>query len=233
MSASTNIGHNNPPPEAAFDIHVSELFTLLSDTLTLGDDGKPLPVTTAEQEASIDSLMDDFRKASKDADTARATEKKPHDEAGKAVQAKWKPIIDKANKGVSACKAALEPYRVEQQRIKNEAIAKAREEAAAKERAAQEAMRQSDNLEAQLMAEADFAAAKKLTAAANRAERGPTGLRTHWEAQIADKTAALKHYLATQPDEFVALIQTLADRVARANRPVVPGVIYHEQKRAA
>lgn len=228
MSSSPSpSGHNAPPPDAAFSIAIDDLFALLSDTLAGG------AVDSDDKEAAIDELMDEFRKASKDADEARKVEKKPHDDAGKAVQTKWKPIIDKADRGVTECKAALTPYRIEKQRMADEAARKAREEAAAKERAAQEALRQSDDLEAKFQAEQDLEQAKKLTVTANKIDRSATGLRTHWEAEITDKTAALRHYLKSQPGEFLALIQTLADRDARGARAPVPGVIFHERKRAA
>lgn len=223
----TDIGGNCPPPEAAFGLHIDELFSLLSDTLAGGE------VDSDDKEAAIDGLMDDFRKAAKDADKARADEKKPILEAGKAVDAKWRPITEKADRGVSACKEALTPYRVAKQRAKDEAARKAREEAAAKEMAAQEALRQSDDLEARFQAEKELEQAQKLAAVANKIDRSATGLRTTWEAEIADKKAALLFYLNKFPDEFLNLIQTFADRDARGARPAVPGVIYHERKKAA
>lgn len=219
--------HNNPPADAAFSIHIDELFTLLSDALS----GRP--VETDEQEAAIDTLFADFHKAWKDSDTARAAEKKPHDDASKAVQAKWKPIVDKADRGKKACGDALTPYRQAKQRAKDEAARKAREEAAERERIAQEALKQSDDLETRFAAEQEFEAAKKLTSVANKIDRAPTGLRTTWQAEIVDRTAALKHYLGHQPEAFVALIQELADRDARGARPRIEGITYHEQKKAA
>ena len=220
-------GHNKPPPDAAFSLHIDELFTLLSDTLAGGS------VDTDEKEAAIDKLMDDFHQAWKDSDKERVAEKKPHDEAAKAVQAKWKPIIDKADRGKKACSEALTPYRAAKQRAKDEAARKAREEAEAKELAAREALKKSDDLEAKYQAEQELETARKLSAAANRIDRAATGLRTHWEAEIADKGAALRFYLKQQPEAFLELLQTLADRDARGARPSIPGVIYHERKKAA
>lgn len=220
-------GHNNPPADATFALHIDELFTLLSDTLAGGEVGND------DQDAAIDAIMDDFRKASKDADKARAAEKKPHDDAGKAVQAKWKPIVDKADRGARACKDALTPYRTAKQKAKDEAARKAREEAEAKAKAAQDALRQSDDLEARYAAEQQIEEAKKLTAVANKIDRAATGLRTHWEAEITDRKAALLHYLARSPERFEALIQQLADEDARGSRGTVPGITFHEIKRAA
>lgn len=221
------IGDNNPPPEAGFGIHIDDLFTLLSDTLSGGE------VSNDEQEAAIDAILDDFRKAAKDADAARTTEKKPFDEAAKAVQAKWKPVIDKAERGAQACKEALTPYRTAKQRAKDEAARKAREEAEAREEAARLALRQSEDLEAKFAAEQQLEQAAKLKAVANKIDRSATGLRTYWEAEIADRKAALLHYLARAPERFEALIQQMADEDARGTRAPVPGVIFRERKKAA
>ena len=227
MKSSSEQGHNQPPKDASFGLHIDDLFSLLSDTLAGGE------VTTDEQEAAIDAILDDFRKASKDADKERVAEKKPHDEAAKAVQAKWKPIVDKANRGVQACKDALTPFRTAKQQAKEEAARKAREEAEAREAAAREAIQKSDDLEAKFAAEQQFEAAKKLTAVANKIDRSATGLRTHWEAEITDRKAALLHYLNRSPERFEALIQRMADEDARGSRAPVPGIAFHERKKAA
>lgn len=230
MKSSSNpapIGDNNPPADAAFGLHIDDLFGLLSDTLAGGE------VTTDEQEAAIDGLLDEFRKASKDADKERAIEKKPHDDAAKAVQVKWKPMIDKADRGAQACKDALTPYRTAKQRAKDEAARKAREEAEAREAEAIKALQQSDDLDAKFAAEQEIEAAAKLKAAANRIDRAATGLRTHWEAEIIDRKAALLHYLTRSPDRFESLIQQMADEDARGARAPVPGIIFHERKKAA
>lgn len=225
----TDIGGNAPPPDAAFSLHVDDLFSLLSDTLAGGE------VSTDEQEAAIDTILDDFRKAGKDADAARKTEKEPHLEAGRQVDAKWKPIVDKATRGAAACKDALTPYRTAKQRAKDEAARRAREEAEARQKAAQEALRQSDDLEAKFAAEQEIEAAQKLVAVANKIDRSATGLRTHWEAEITDRKAALLHYIKTRPGAFEALIQELANTDARneATRRDIPGVTFHEIKKAA
>ncbi len=220
-------GHNNPPPDAAFGLHIDELFSLLSDTLAGGE------VDNDDKELAIDALFDDFHKASKDADKARATEKKPHDDAAKAVQIKWKPIIDKADAGKRACSDALTPYRTAKQRAKEEASRKAREEAEAIERAAQDALRQSEDLEARFQAEQELEVAAKLKAAANKIDRAATGLRTTWDAEITDRKAALLHYLGKFPERFEALIQQMANEDARGARGTVPGVIFVEVRRAA
>lgn len=227
MPSVSEIGGNNPPADAAFGLHIDDLFALLSDTLAGGE------VSNDEQEAAIDGLLDDFRKAAKEADKARTAEKKPHDDAAKAVQVKWKPIIDKADRGAQACKEALTPYRTAKQAAKDEAARKAREEAEAREAEARKALQESEDLEAKFAAEQQLEQAAKLKAVANRIDRSATGLRTHWEAEITDRKAALLHYIARAPQRFEALIQQMADEDARGARAPVPGVIFHEKKKAA
>ncbi len=223
------IGDNNPPPDAMFGLHIDDLFSLLSDTLAGGD------VSTDEQEAAIDAILDDFRKAGADSEKARKAEKEPHLEAGRQVDAKWKPIVDKATRGATACKEALTPYRTAKQRAKDEAARKAREEAEAKAEAARAALQQADDLEARFAAEQQIEQAAKLTAVANKIDRSATGLRTTWQAEITDRKAALLHYIKFNPDAFAVLIQHLADADARdpATRREIPGVLFHEIKKAA
>lgn len=221
------IGHNNPPAHEAFALHIEDLFRTVSDTTEAG------AITTDEQEAHLAELLDNARQTKKDADAVRAAEKKPHDDAAKAVQSKWKPLLDRCDAAADEIKGILTPYRESKQRAKDEAARKAREEADAKQRAAQEALRQSDNLEARFEAEATLKEAGKLAAAANRIDREATGLRTYWVAEVTDRRAALNHYIKRSPERFEALIQQLADEDARSTRGIVPGVLYHERKRAA
>lgn len=220
-------GHNNPPADAAFSLHVDELFTLLSDTLAGGE------VSNDEQEAAIDAILNDFRDAAKDADKARSAEKKPHDDAAKAVQAKWKPIIDKAARGADACKDALTPYRTAKQRAKDEAARKAREEAEAREKAAQEALRASDDLEARYEAEQQIEAAKKLTAVANRIDRSATGLRTYWVHRIVNRKQLLLHVIDRYPEDLADMLNELVRQKVAAGLREMPGVEIIEEKRAA
>lgn len=223
----TGAGHNMPPPDAAFGLEIDSLFTLLSDTLAGGE------VSNDEQEAAIEAILNDFRKAGQDAEKARKAEKEPHLEAGRQVDAKWKPITDKATRGAGACKDALTPYRTAKQAAKDAAAAKAREEAEARQKAAQDALRKFDDLEAKYAAEREIETAQKLVAVANKIDRSATGLRTYYEAEITDRKAALLHYIARQPERFAALIQQMADEDARTTRAPVPGVIFHERKKAA
>lgn len=218
------IGHNSPPPFEAWSMHIEELFDIANGIGIATND---------EQEAALDGLLDQFRLAKKDADKERAAEKKPHDDAAKAVQTKWKPLIDRCDIAAKAIKDALTPYRTEKQRAADDAARKAREEAEAAHKAAQVAFASTD-LDDRLEAERLASQAKAMQVQANKIDRQSTGLRTSWQAEVTNRRDALLHYIRTQPDAFEAMVQSLADKDARneATRRDIPGVKFHERKEA-
>lgn len=226
-SKTETAGHNNPPADAAFSLEIDSLFSLLSDTLAGGE------VATDEQDAAIDQILDDFRKAGKDAEKTRKDEKEPHLEAGRAVDAKWKPIIDKAERGAKACKDALTPYRTAKQKAKDEAARKASEEAEAIARAAQEALREADDLEARYAAETKLEQAAKLTAVANKIDRSATGLRTYWVHRIVNRRELLLHVLERYPEDLADMLNEFVRQKVASGLREMPGVEITEEKRAA
>lgn len=217
------IGGNAPPPVEAMGLHIEDLFALVSGTVAA-------TVTTDEQEAALDELLDDVRQARKDADEQRVLEKRPHDDAGKAVQAAWKPLLDRCDKSAEAIKAALTPYRTARQAAKDEAARIAREEAAAKLEQAQTALRQSDDLEERFAAEEALEQAGKLTAQANRIDRSATGLRSKQVADVTDRRALLEYVMKTDPE---ALGDWLAEYARKALPACLPGVTIRIERKAA
>ena len=226
MMPTPTIGHNSPPPIEAHSLHIEDLFSTVSGSLAC-------PITTDEQEAGLASLLDEVRRARKAADDQRAIEKRPHDEAAAAVQAAYKPLLARCDTALAALKAALTPYREARQQAKDEAARKAREEAEELQRRAQESFRTPVDLEERFEAEQNLHLADKMRAIANKIDRTATGLRTYWEAEIADRRAALNHYIRRSPERFEALVQQLADEDARGVRAPVPGINFIERKRAA
>lgn len=219
--ALAGLGHNQPPPEEAFALAIDDLFS------TVAAAGE---VTTDEQDAQLNAILDDFRKTRKSVDDQRASEKKPHDDAGKAVQARYKPLLDKCDRGAEEIKRLLTPYRQKKQREKDAAAQKAREEAEAIQKAAQEALGASDDLEEQYAAEEALKAAKKLTAQANKIDRSAKGTTTRWTAHIEDRRAALNALLPKFPERFEELIQQLANEACRSGRPQIPGIRYDSEE---
>lgn len=232
------IGGNNPPeptPHDAFTAHIEDLFTEASNFL----DGEP--IASEGQANAVSALLDQIRKAGKDADACRAAEKKPHDDAGKAVQAKWKPLLDKADLAVNAAKKALAPWLMkveEENRAKAEA---ARKEAEAKAQAARDALAAADtsNLAAQAEAEAlvkEAAKAEKVATKAEGAKAHATGgaravgLRSYFYPELLDPALALAHYRATQPGALRGFLVELAKTDVLNGTRTIPGFEVIEER---
>jgi hypothetical protein len=143
MNEVATIGHNNPPEETLFfeaETQVNDLYEEASQWLD-GDSAK-----TQEEADALSKLLDLLRKAAKLTDNHRKEEKKPHDDAGKAIQAKYKPLLDKVKLAQDACKKAMQPFLLEQERVRKENEEAARREAEQAEREAREAAESAKSL---------------------------------------------------------------------------------------
>lgn len=211
-------------------------------------DGKP--VETQEQADSVSRIIDALRQSAKAADEARKIENKPHDDAKAAVQAKYAPLFadpktkapGKVYAASDALKAALQPFLLEQDRIKREAEEKLRREAEEAAAKAQEALRQAEasDLAAREAAEVLIEQAEAAQAEAKAASKDKAhavggsramGLRTRWIAKVTDYRLAARHYWARDPDAFNAVIEKLAaDDAREGRRSLVPGVEFIEER---
>lgn len=228
------IGHNNPPAIDAFGLALDDAYETAKDFL----DGSP--IETQGQADAIGRIVSEVKKIRKDADTARADEKRPHDEAAKAVQVKWKPLLDRADTIITAAQRPLTDYLAKLAAKQAEAERLARVEAEKAAQAAIEAQRQADSVEAieaakALQKEADAAAraaskagkAKAHVAGADRA----IGLRSHRVAQVNDHRAALLWIAKNDPDAVNVFVEEYARRNA-VTRPM-DGVEVVTERRVA
>lgn len=232
------IGGNNPPdptPFEAITVHIQDLTETAKGFL----DGSG--VTTQAEADAVAKLMDEGRKATKAADTARTEEKKPHDDAGKAVQAKWKPLVESGERIVALCKQALGPFLEAQEAEKRRIAEAARREAEIKLQAALEASRaaHATDLEAREQADALEKAAKAAVADANRAEKdkahGKGGaraatLRTSYRPVLVDRQAACAHYYKIDPALFDELLMMLAKQDIQAGKRAIVGFDVVEER---
>lgn len=236
----TSIGHNNPPadPFDAFTAHIGDLFAEASNFL----DGTG--VESEGQASAVAALMDQIRKAAKDADKARAEEKKPHDDAAKAVQAKWKPLLDKADLATTTAKRALAPWLQKLEDEKRAAAEAARAEAERKAAEAAEAVRQAQSLDlaAQAQAEALLKDAKRSEAAANKAANDKAHahggaraahLRSYFTPELVNPDEALRHYVQTNPDAVKAFLLELAVKDVASGKRTIPGFQVNEERKVA
>jgi hypothetical protein len=153
--------------------------------------GDPVTDQTAcDRAANWASRLADLEKK---AGSLRVEEKRPHDEAAKAVQARWKPLEDMAAALKRRLKDAQLPFQQEQRRREAEARAAA--------------------------AQAGEAVRPVRTSGAGTVGRR-SSLRTSYRAEIHDFDAALAA-LKDNP-ELRQLVQRLADKVARTGA-ALPG----------
>lgn len=169
---------------------------------------------------------------SKEADTNRVAEKKPHDDAAKAVQAKWKPVIDTADGAAEELRAGLtafmtaEKRRLEaEQRSKWEAEQKAAAEQRAKIEAERAKQKRDDPIAALTSPEPELPMAPpppepvKVQAGGQRGRK--TGLREVTRYVVTDHAKALAFF--AESEDVRELVGKLADRASKAG-VAVPGV---------
>lgn len=228
---------NSPPePSVLFAEEIADLVGEAKHWL----DGEP--IATEKQAEAVSAILNRARRISNDADDIRKAEKKPHDEAGKVVQAKWRPILDAADLAASTAKQALAPWLVkldEEQRAIAEAARVEAERIAAIAREARHSA--SGNLSAAEDAERLIKAALGAHRHATRAERArakatggerAVGLVDKFTPELTDSCAALKHYRATVPNELKIWLLDQAFQDVRAGVRSIPGFTIHHERKA-
>lgn len=237
MNAPAPMGHNLPTdPHAAMQIHAEALFETAQGFL----DGEPI----ADQQTAdtVSMLIDEARKAAKDADAMRKAEAKPYDDGKAAVQAKWKPVAARLELVADTAKRALVPFLAAQEAKRIEVERLARAEAAQKAREAQEALSTAGtDITARAAAEDAIAAAQDAEKVADRIAKQKAhatggsraiGLRSYWVPTLTDAAAALKHYRAAQPDALKAWLLDQAEKDVRGGARAIPGFTIDEERRA-
>ncbi len=230
----TTLGHNNPPAFEAFSMALDDAYSTAKDFL----DGAP--IENQGQADAVGRIVAETKKLRKDADAARAEEKRPHDEAAKAVQAKWKPLLDRAETIIEAAQRPLTTYLAKLAAQQAEAERIAREEAERKAQEAIAAARKAESMDdlehaKALQDEADKAA--KEAAKAGRAKahvaggERAIGLRSYKVATVTDRRAALNWIAKHDPAALTAFIEEYATRHA-PTRPM-DGVEVTVERRVA
>ena len=156
-------GHNNPPPYdpevlASLAANVDE-FMQASTAIRQ----KAVPIASEEHAALLTDHIGGLRGLTKKVDEARKAAKKPHDEAGKAVQLAFTPLLDRIDR---ALKFMLD----EQTAWLNKKAEAERKRKAEEERLAREKQAEADRLAAEAAASGDFDAEAKAEAARKEAD---------------------------------------------------------------
>ncbi len=240
------VGHNGAPlsPYEAVAVHLNGL---LMEARNWADG---VAVESQAQADEISRLIEDLRLGEQAADAARVREKAPLDEQIAEIQDRYNLYIaplknkkpGKVPVAVEALKAALKPFLDALESEKRAKAAEAAKIAQAALEAAQAAAKaaQTDNLESREAAgdlEEKARQAQKAAAYAQNDKaqaRGGSralGLKTFYRAEVTDMREAFKHYLATDPAAFGALVKELAQTDVQCGKRQIPGVTVHQETR--
>jgi hypothetical protein len=201
------------PADDSYEGLKDRIEDLARDAQALIDAGAAPDQSAADRASDLANRLAELQKQ---ADAARAAEKKPHDEAAAAVQAKWKPLLGTADIYRRIKEAVITPFlRAEtaKQRAAEEAARKAAEEAA---KAGQPIPEPS--------------AMQRSAPKAGSGGRRSVALRTVKVVTITDRKAVLE-FFAENP-LITEVLQKLAEKVTAAGA-TVPGVTVTEDQRAA
>lgn len=190
-------------PTLGANTEPGDSFETLTDQLSTAIDmaGElPEKIETQEQADLAANLKDRINAYAKALDEMRDAEKRPHDEASKAVQAKFRPFLDRSMDVLDGIRHKLTSYL---RTIRERAEQAAREKAKAAGGSGAEAA----------------LAAPKARAGGHYGKK--TGLRTVTRIKITDYNAALEAVKAD--DAMTALVHKICERRARAGVET-PGV---------
>lgn len=203
----------NAPDDQSFEGLKDRIEDLARDAQALIEAG-PAPDQSAADRAS--DLANRLAELQKQADAARAAEKKPHDDAAALVQAKWKPLLGVADIYRQIKAAVITPFLVGEDKKRRLAEAAAR-------KAAEEAAKAGTPMP-------DPVAMERSAPKAGANGRRSVALRTVKVVTISDRDALLAFFAG---NELVTeLLQKLAEKATAAGVKV-PGVTVTEEQRAA
>lgn len=132
------IGGNNPPPyDPEVLAEAQKSVADFNDAAKAWLDLKELE--TSDQSERLTDFVSGARKVWKKVDDARSTAKKPHDDAGAAVQSAFKPLLDTITKMVDLVKPMQAAWLRKVQKAEEERIAALRREEEAARKAAADA----------------------------------------------------------------------------------------------
>lgn len=230
---------DEPAVPTPFDTIRQEVEDLLVEARNWAD-GEP--IANQAQADTVTVLHDALHDAGKRAEEARTTEKKPYDEIIAEIQSRWNTLTGntkttgkgKVVLGKEALQAVLTPWRNKVESEKRAEAKRLADEAEAARVAATEAIRASrGNLEEREKAEELYQAAQDIERVAKRADKAATtktGLRSVWTATLVDEETATDWAYGYAPEQFTALVQSIADKAVFGGLRSVPGFVVKEDR---
>ena len=201
-------GHNIPPDP------IDEAIAPFGDAISEAEswlDGSP--VENEGQMKAVDALIKSVKAAKKAVEGAEESASKPIYDAWKAEKAKFAPTLTDLDRIVKGLVSIVDVFKRKLAAEKAEAERKARAEAEAKMRAAQEAARAADagNIESQRAAALAQAEAEQAARAAALASKDTVkGLRTVTRFEITDHKALLNYIARNVREDLTAFIEEWA-----------------------
>ena len=225
------MGDNNPPPDLPYDLAAFQPLELRAREIAdAGAAWINLPkIETEEQAQKANDFLAQVKKIEKDTEAERKLQKKPHADAGAAVDKAFNGLLEPLSKIAGQVKPKLLAF----------AEAKAAEERAEKARLAEEARKaaeEAERLKAQAEARGDVFGQAEAEAAAKDAEKmakeaaketktqikSATGgcrtlaLRKTKRARIANINKAFAHFRDHENGSYGEALETLLIRMAEA-----------------
>jgi hypothetical protein len=230
MIKPATIGHNQP--DTQFEICCAEIEKWYEEAKLWLDGEKVEDEKTAYVVTEIKKKIAAARIT---AEKARKEDKEPHLEAGRRVDASYKPMLERAVLAEKGCATALLPWEQAQEAKRQEEARILREEAKRKRQyeLATNANKDAANLEEIEFAEVLRGDAKKADKLAKRAEKAAekTSIKTVYKAELKDGMAAVTHYWKLDKQPFLDLVQKMADGEVYRGARTIPGFeIIPEQK---
>lgn len=167
------------------------------------------------------SLRNRLNELSKSADKIREDQKKPHLEAGKAIDAKWQPLVKSAKAGADKVRDAIGAWETEklQAERKRQAEIAAEQARIAAEKAASEQQADGEVMEA----EAPAAPVETVPASIKPTYGKAASVQVKTVVKDVTDWSALAVYMAAHP-EVQDLLRKLAQRALDAGRTNIPGI---------
>lgn len=214
-------GHNNGPTDEAEVLREQ----IEAASAGVGEYSKITDDSTAAKAQSLRSRLLDLHRT---ADKTREAEKKPHLEAGKAVDAKWQPLVKKAKEAADTVARAMSAFETEKARIAREAEAARQAAIREQEEAARKAAEAGKPAPkpAALPPAPEPVAATPIKGAYGRA----ASVKVVKVATVTDQDAVYR-FMRERP-EVAELLTSLAQRAVNAGHEV-PGVSIEEQRKVA
>lgn len=216
------IGHNQGPASDFETIaeQIESASACVSEFAEISDD---------EKQAQAQSARARLNELSRDADKKRTEEKAPHLEAGKAVDAKWQPLVKSAKAAADTIAKAMSAFETAKARKQAEERRRQEEEA----RKAEEARRAAEP-DGEPSEQAEIIQATPEPEPVKTVVKGGYGraatVKVIKVATVVDQDAAYQA-MRTHP-ELVRLIAQLAQRAVDAGHEIA-GVTFEEERKVA